>query len=179
MPYRLPNPAMNVGSWARNHATAPRLALLTLWCSAAGRIGNSAAKSSSEESREAISRRNFSPFFGPTVAMKDCIVTLNNTASADGEGNSLTADGGSCNESTKLTHATAGPATMTGYGEPWGSEFTDRVIPPKHEKLGCASRLLRVSCRYGMRRFVTPYRCYLRSGYTASDRASRVGDAHG
>lgn len=46
---------------------------------------------------------------------------------------------------------------MTGYGEPWGSEFTDRVIPPKHEKLGCASRLLRVSCRYDMRRFVTPF----------------------
>lgn len=67
-----------------------------------------------------------------------------------------------------LTHEIAGPATMTGYGEPWGSEFTDRVIPPKHEKLGCASRLLRVSCRNGMRRVVA---CFwaARSGCKALD----------
>lgn len=70
-----------------------------------------------------------------------------------------------------LTHATAGPATMTGYGEPWGSEFTDRVIPPKHEKLGCASRLLRVSCRYDMRHFVTPIRA-AQFGFMPSDIAT-------
>jgi len=58
---------------------------------------------------------------------------------------------------TKLTHEIAGPATMTGYGEPWGSEFADRVTRTTTHNLGCSNRLSRVSCRYDMRRFVTPF----------------------
>jgi len=40
-----------------------------------------------------------------------------------------------------LTHEIAGPATMTGCGEPWGSEFTDRVTRTTTHNLGRCNRL--------------------------------------